>query len=211
MVEHEAPDAIAVVPDRLGQLAISLPKRPEAVSSIPDPIWAPLSAGALILVVGLLGVLAGQPWLVPSLGPSAVLVALTPSHPTARAWNTIVGHAIGILGGFAAVALTGAASAPTVLGDHQLVAVRVLAAAIAMAITILGCELARASHPPAAATTLLVALGSIATLQQSLVVLTGVLFLAVMGEVLRIVRRERRVPAERNAPRHSKMRERLRG
>ena len=110
-VEHEAPDAIAIVPDRSGQLAASLPKRPTSIASIPDPVWGPVSAALVVLVVGLLGLLVGLPWLVPSIGPSAVLIAVTPNHPTARAWNTIVGHAGGILAGFAAVAVLGANSA----------------------------------------------------------------------------------------------------
>ena len=209
MVEHEAPDAIAVVPDRLGQLAVSLPRRATALASIPDPLWAPAAAGVLILIVGLLGVIAGLPWLVPSLGPSAVLIALMPSHPSARAWNAIVGHAGGLLTGFAAVALTGSAGDPTVLGDHRLAIGRVVAAAIAIALVILVGEILRASHPPAAATTLLVALGAIATLDQALTVLTGVVVIALAGELFRHIRRVRVVPAQRRAPRWSTIRRRL--
>jgi hypothetical protein len=211
IVEHEAPDAIAIVPDQAGQIAASLPKRPTSIANIPDPVWGSLTAGVLILVVGLLGVLVGLPWLVPSIGPSAVLIAVTPAHPTARPWNTIVGHAGGMLAGFTAVALLGAAAAPTVLGDHQLVPARVLAAAIAIALTIGAGFLLRASHPPAAATTLLVALGSIATLEQALIVLAGVVITAGAGEIFRELRRRRVTPGERMAPRGSPLRERLHG
>jgi HPP family len=211
IVEHEAPDAIAIVPDQSGQIATSLPKRPTSVASIPDPIWGSLAAAALLLVVGLLGVLVGLPWLVPSLGPSAVLLAVTPAHPTARPWNTIVGHAGGMVSGFAAVAVLGAATAPTVLGDHQLVPVRVAAAVLAIGLTVGAGFLLRASHPPAAATTLLVALGSIATLEQGLVVLAGVVILTGVGEFLRELRRQRVAPGERMAPRRSVLEQRLRG
>src|SRR3954454_4534932 len=127
MVEHEAPDAIAIVPDKRGQLLASIPKRPTAVASIPDSIWGSVTAGVQILVVGLLGLLAGSPWLVPSLGPTAVLVALMPAHPTARAWNTFGGHLGGLIAGFIAVALLGPAGAPTVIGDYVMVQVRVAA------------------------------------------------------------------------------------
>jgi hypothetical protein len=211
IVEHEAPDAIAIVPDQSGQLAASLPRRPTSIASIPDPIWGSAAAGLLLLVVGLLGVLVGVPWLVPSIGPTAVLIAVTPGHPAARPWNTIVGHAGGMLAGFLAVVILGAASAPTVLGDHQLVPVRVAAAAIAIALTIGLGFLLRASHPPAAATTLLVALGSVATSEQALVVLAGVVVTAGIGEILRELRRERITPGERMAPRNSVLRQRLRG
>ena len=210
IVEHEAPDAIAVVPDRAGQIAVSLPKRPTAVASIPDSVWGSLTAGGLLLVVGLLGLVAGLPVLVPSLGPTAVIIAITPAHPSARAWNTLVGHASGLAAGFGAVALLGAAAAPTVLGDHELAPVRVLAAVIAIALTVaLGFGL-RASHPPAAATTLLVALGSVATFRDALVVMAGVAITAILGELLRTLRRQRFAPGERMAPPGSTLTERLR-
>ena len=211
IVEHEAPDAIAIVPDQGGQIAASIPKRPTSIASIPDPTWGSLAAAALLLVVGVLGVALGLPWLVPSLGPSAVLIAVTPAHPTARPWNTIVGHAGGMVSGFAAVALLGAASAPSVLGDHQLVPVRVAAAVLAIGLTVGLGFLLRASHPPAAATTLLVALGSITTLEQGLIVMAGIVVLAGVGEVLRELRRERVAPGERMAPRRSLLGQRLRG
>jgi hypothetical protein len=71
--------------------------------------------------------------------------------------------------------------------------------------------LLRAEHPPAAATTLLVALGSIATLEQGLVVMAGVGITAGVGEILRDLRRERIAPGERRAPDRSTLGRRLRG
>jgi hypothetical protein len=203
MVEHEAPDAIAIVPDRRGQLVASLPKRPTSIASIPDSLWGPVVGAILLLVVGVLGLVAGSPWLVPSLGPTAVLIALTPVHPTARSWNTFVGHLGGLLAGFVAVAILGAAAAPTVMGDHVLVPVRVGAAVIAIALTMVVGSLARASHPPAAATTLLVALGGIATLDQSVALMAGVATITVVGEGFRQLRIHRLTPSERFAPRDS--------
>jgi hypothetical protein len=200
MVEHEAPDAIAVVPDWSGQLAASVPKRPEAVAAIPDLAWSPLVAGLLILLVGLVGLAAGKPWLLPSLGPSAALMALSPAHPTARLWNTLVGHLLGIAAGFIGIVLAGAATAPSPLIQGDLVLSRVLAATIAIVLTIVFSTVARASHPPATATTLLVALGATATLDKALNIVAGVIIVAFAGEILRRVRLERRAPAERMAP-----------
>ena len=211
MIEHEAPDAIAVVPDWSGQVAASVPKRPDAIGSIPDPIWGPLVAAGLILIVGLFGLALGKPWLLPSLGPSAVLFALLPAHPQTRAWNTLIGHLIGIAAGFVGIVLAGAANAPSPIVQGELVPARVIAATIAILLTVLLSGSVRATHAPAAATTLLVALGAVATADKALSLFAGVVVVAVAGEVLRRVRLERRSPAERMAPQHSLAWSRLRG
>jgi CBS-domain-containing membrane protein len=166
-------------------------------------------AAALLLGVGAVGLLVGKPWLLPSLGPTAVLLAVSAAHPTARPWNIFVGHVGGLVAGFAAVFILGAQDAPVVLTDGQLVPARVFAAAIAVALTVLIGELLRAPHPPAAATALLVALGSIATLDKALWVVAGAALIAILGEAVRLVRLERRVPAERRAPARSVMATRL--
>jgi hypothetical protein len=209
-IEHEAPDAIAVAADPKGQARISVPKRPTDLAAVPDLIWGPLASGALLLAVGALGLLVGRPWLLPSLGPTAVLLAIQPAHPTARAWNTFVGHLGGLAAGFAGVLLFGAIDAPSVLGDGQLVPSRVLAAGVAVAVTLLVGEVLKASHPPAAATALLVALGSIGTLERALWVVAGAAAIAVMGEAVRRIRLERATPAERMAPARSVANARLR-
>ena len=209
-IEHEAPDAIAVAHDAQGQARMSLPKRPVDLAAIPDPVWGSIVAGALLLGVGALGLIVGKPWLLPSLGPTAVLLAISPAHPTARPWNIFTGHLGGLVAGFAAVVLLGAQNAPVVLTDGQLVPARVVAAAIAVALTVLIGDVLRAPHPPAAATALLVALGSIATLDGALWVVAGAAVIAILGEIVRLVRLDRRVPAERRAPADSLIATRLR-
>ena len=211
MIEHEAPDAIAVVPDWSGQVAASVPKRPDAIASIPDPIWGPLAAAVLILIVGILGVALGRPWLLPSLGPSAVLFALLPAHPQTRAWNTLIGHLIGIAAGFVGIVLAGSANAPSPIVQGELVPARVVAATVAILLTVLLSGSVRATHAPAAATTLLVALGAVATADKALSLFAGVVVIAIAGELLRRVRLERRSPSERMAPRDSLASSRLRG
>jgi hypothetical protein len=199
-LEHEAPDAISIPLDPVGQAAASLPAHPDAMSSIPPALWGPLVAGLSLLVVGALGALVDRPWLMPSLGPTAVLLALTPADPSARAYPTIAGHGVGLLAGALAVVVTGAAAAPAVLADGQLVPERVAAAVIAVMLTVAAGAALRAGHPPAAATTLLVALGAIKTIDQAAALMIGVVILAAVGWVFRSVRLERPVPAERRAP-----------
>lgn len=210
-IDHVAPDALAVPLDPVDQLALSLPKRVTAISSIPDSVWVPLMSAAMILLVGLLGLATGRPWLGPSLGPTIILVTMSPAHPTARGWNIVAGHFIGLAAGLAVVALLGAQNAPNPIQTGQLEPIRVAAATLAVLLTSLGGIIARASHPPAAATTLLVALGAISKPEQVFATIVGVLIVAVAGEAVRRYRLDRPTPAERMAPPASAARVKLRG
>ena len=88
----------------------------------------------------------------------------------------------------------------SVLGDHVLVPVRVGAAVVAIAMTMVIGSATRASHPPAAATTLLVALGAIATIDRAIPVFAGVVTITIAGEAFRQTRSHRMAPSERFAP-----------
>lgn len=129
-----------------------------------------------MLIVGIIGLLAHQPWIFPSLGPTAFLQVETPEQPTARFYNTVVGHFLGLGAGYLSVALVGAQTAPVVLSTQHLTPIRVWAAVLAVGLNVLGGLLLKASHPPAAATTLLVALGGFEmTVQGALTVVAGVI------------------------------------
>lgn len=158
------------------------------IARIPDAVWAPVTAGVLMLIIGFTGIIASMPWLFPSLGPTAYLQAETPDKPTARFYNTVIGHFIGLASGFIAVALFSAWDAPAVLTTHHLTAIRVWAAAFALALTLLGNLLLRSSHPPAGATTLLVALGTFKTITDAVTIVAGVLIVAVVGWIFRWLR-----------------------
>ena len=166
-----------------GRVKNSLP-----ITRIPDAIWAPVAAGTLIAITGFIGIAAGMPWLFPSLGPTAYLQTETPDKPSARFYNTVAGHMMGLVSGFAAVAVFNAWDAPSVLTTHQLIPIRVWAASLALALTLLGNLLLRASHPPSGATTLLVALGTFRTGSDVLTIVAGVLILAVLGVLFRKIR-----------------------
>lgn len=186
-LQHVAPQALTVPVAPAAELAASVPQRP-TIAGIPDPVWGPLASAGLIALAAIGGLMAGRPWLVPSLGPTAGLVALSPSQPEARAWNAAVGHLGGLLAGFAAVFVTGAASAPVVLVAKIITPERALAAVLAVGLTVAVGIALRASHPPALATTLLVALGSIATLADALSLAAGVAIVVIAGELLRRLR-----------------------
>lgn len=156
---------------------------------VPDIIWAPLVSGGLMLIVGLLGLWAHQPWIFPSLGPTAFLQAEQPNLPVSTFHNTVIGHFIGLGAGLLSVFVLGATTAPGVLCTGELVPVRVGAAVLAVTLNMLLGLLLKATHPPAAATTLLVALGGFKpTFHDTLTVAIGIVVVAVVGEGLRRAR-----------------------
>ena len=145
--------------------------------------YAVLLSALVMGIIGALGLWAGQAWLFPSLGPTIFLQAVTPQEAAARPWNTLVGHAIGVVAGFAAVFLLGAEHAPSVLSTDVLSASRVAATAFAVGATVALQLAAGAQHPPAAATTMLITLGGLKPDPHTvLVIAVGVVLVAALGE-----------------------------
>jgi len=186
-IEQTASHALTVQADKKEALLRGLPSS-AAPTAFPEILWSPISGALLVLAVGLAGWIAGQPWLIPSLGPTAYLQAENPSHPSAKFYNTVVGHLLGLVAGFLAVAALNVWDDPVVLKDYVVTGGRAVAAAAALMLTLLGCLLLKASHPPAGATTLLVALGSVTTPQQAVALGTGVGIIACFGLLFRRIR-----------------------
>jgi CBS-domain-containing membrane protein len=158
-------------------------------NAVPEAAWSPLAGGLLVLVPGLLGLATGNVWLFPSLGPTAYLQAATPQHGSARPYNVVGGHALGAIAAIIAVLLLGANHEPSVFEAHHLFLMRVLASALAIALLLLAETLTKITHPPAAATTLLITLGGFKpTLHDMASLATGVLIIAILGELMRRAR-----------------------
>jgi hypothetical protein len=144
---------------------------------------AALSALALGLI-GLLGMWAGIPWLFPSLGPTIAIQTSAPDSAGARPYNVIAGHLVGLISGIAALLVTGAIHLPSVTAAHELSLPRLGAAVLAVGLSMLIQAAIKAQHPPAEATTLLIALGAIEpTYQSALTIAAGVGLVAFIGEV----------------------------
>jgi len=129
----------------------------------PRPVWAAfmLVNGFLSIALMSLASLATRTSFVfPSLGPTAFLFFFNPEAPSASPRHTIYGHAIGIACGYGALWATGLQHAQWQPGAAVRLA-RVLAAALALASTGALMILLKAAHPPAGATTLIIALGII--------------------------------------------------
>lgn len=86
----------------------TLPNRP---NPIPEYIWAPLTSGILILLVGLLGLVVHEPCIFPSLGATAFLQSKQPDQPSAKFYNVVVGNILGMSAGLFSVTLLGAYNA----------------------------------------------------------------------------------------------------
>lgn len=134
------------------------------VRPIPAPVvWAFyvfVNGFIAIALLALVAVLTGIPFVFPSLGPTAYLLFFSPRSEAASPRNTLLGHAIGLLCGYAAywsIAMPGRTPASYTGLDWP----RVVASAVSLATTGALMILFHASHPPAGATTLIVSLGII--------------------------------------------------
>jgi HPP family len=149
-------------------------------------VYAALMSAAVMAIIGVLGFAFGAPILFPSLGPTIFLQTVTPNDASARIWNTLVGHAIGIAAAFAALFLFGAVHAPAAMSFGSITLGRIGATALAVGITVAAQFVLGAEHPPAAATTMLIALGSFAADWQTILLLAaGVALVAGLGEFAR--------------------------
>jgi CBS-domain-containing membrane protein len=136
-----------------------------------------------LAAVGLIGLLLRQPYLFPSLGPAAMLFVETPKQDAAAPRNTLVGHGVAILAGWACLLAFGLAEHPPIL-QEGLTGPRIGAAALSLALTALVLHLVRCPHPPAGATTLIVSLGLLSSPTELLSIAVGVLLLTVLAVAL---------------------------
>lgn len=175
--------------NEVAQNVQSVARTHRGTNAVPDALWVPLSGGLLTLVPGLLGLLVGNVWLFPSLGPTAYLQAANPQHESARPYNVVLGHAIGAVAAVIAVLLLGASAEPSVFEAHRLFLMRVLASALATTLALVAQTLLKIAHPPAAATILLITLGGFKpTTHDMLALAIGVCIVAVSGELMRRAR-----------------------
>jgi CBS-domain-containing membrane protein len=149
----------------------------------PRLVWAVYVCINGFITIGLLGLLAlltGSPFVFPSLGPTAYLFFFSPLAEVSSPRNAILGHAIGLICGYAAFALALASSPPFGInpGVHG---PRLLAAALSLSATGAFMALLRINHPPAGATTLIVSLGIISQPKELVIIELAVILLTVQA------------------------------
>ncbi len=136
-----------------------------------------------IAIMAACALVSGDPFIFPSLGPTAFLFFYTPMLPAASPRNTICGHAIGAAAGYLALVLFGLTDAAPALAT-EVTGSRVGAAALSLALTSGAMVWARVPHPPAGATTLIVSLGILREPGQLTVLMAAVVLLTVQAYII---------------------------
>lgn len=144
--------------------------------------------GLFSLVNGLISIglmaaaalLTRQPFVFPSLGPTAFLLFYTPTAPASSPRNTLAGHFIGATAGYVSLAIFGLLHSGPALAVGVSGA-RIGAAALSLGLTAGVMVWFKVPHPPAGATTLIVSLGILATPLKLAVLMLAVLLLVLQG------------------------------
>jgi len=126
-----------------------------------------------------------QPLIFASLGPTAYELVEQPQIRSARPYNIVVGHLVGLGAGFLAVYILHAWAAPNVVATGLVTTTRLWAIVVAAVLTTLVTLTLRASQPAALATTLLVSLGAMQTRRDAIAIILGVLIITAIGEPVR--------------------------
>jgi CBS domain-containing membrane protein len=136
-----------------------------------------------IALLALLALVSHNPFVFPSLGPTAYLLFFSPLAKASSPRNTVFGHAIGILCGYGAYVVTGAGTLP--FGVHPgIFWPRIVAAALSLSLTGGLMVLFGVSHPPAGATTLIISLGIISKPREVAIIEVAVFLLVAQALVI---------------------------
>lgn len=151
-----------------------------------------LYAGLLFTVLGALAWVSGQPFIFPSLGPSAFILAFERRSERTRAYRIVGSHLIGGVAGLVAYTLLGAGgtitATPAALSFDGLT----LAASATLSIVLTSWAMIATDtvHAPACATTLIVSLGLLSTpLQVGIIVVSVVVLVEFHAGVLALFER----------------------
>ncbi|MGB7160624.1 MAG: HPP family protein, partial [Tepidisphaeraceae bacterium] len=125
----------------------------------------------------------GTPFVFPSLGPTAFLLFHDPLQPAASPRSVLCGHAIGILCGYGSLWLLGLEHAPSAAATG-VDAARIGCAALSLASTGALMVLLGVWHPPAGATTLIIALGIITRPYHLLIIEAAVAMLVLQALII---------------------------
>jgi CBS-domain-containing membrane protein len=141
-----------------------------------------INSAISIAILAAIAALTKEPFVFPSLGPTAFLLffAALETHSAPR--NVFCGHLIGALAGFLALVIFGLTTAPANLTD--VTAPRIGAVTLSLCLTLSLMVWLHVPHAPAGATTLIVALGLLRTPGQLAVLMVAVVLMIAQGIVI---------------------------
>ncbi len=162
---------------RLPYLLARLPTRPVMA------IFATINGFLSIAIMAVAALATGEPFVFPSLGPTAFLFFYSPMVPAASPRNAVIGHFIGAAVGFGCLLAFGLQDQ----GPSTAVGVsgaRIMAAGLSLGLTSGLMVLVHAPHPPAGATTLIISLGVLHEFGQLVVLMIAVVLLTIQAIVI---------------------------
>ncbi|WP_293027371.1 HPP family protein [Natronococcus sp.] len=159
------------------------PDDPDYVLNLKDEYSATVNVFLHFTVLGMIALVTGRPFLFPSLGPSAYLIATGEQPRAAGAYHVIGGHTVAVAGGLIAYALFGnEVSAYVVFARpdpaFSMAVVYLWASGtVAMILTTTAMLVTKTNHAAACATTLIVALGLMGGLEDGVIIVVAVAIL----------------------------------
>lgn len=155
-------------------------------------IGTSLYAGVLFAVLGMIAWISGQPFIFPSLGPSAFILAFARRGERTRTYRVVGSHLIGgIAGLFAYFLFANGVTLIATSGPLSFAGLRLAASGfLSIVLTSWGMIATDTNHAPACATTLIVSLGLLPTpLQVTIIVVSVIVLVEVHLTVLRLFER----------------------
>ncbi len=163
-----------------------------------------LYAGLLFTVLGAIAWATGQPFIFPSLGPSAFILAFDRTGERTRTYRVVGSHLIGIVaGGIAYWLFAGGMSITATPPGFSMAGLRLAASAtLSIIVTSWGMIATDTIHAPACATTLIVSLGLLSTPMQMAIIAVSVVVLVEFHALVMLgYKRFARDPARLSQPR----------
>lgn len=151
-----------------------------------------LYSGLLFTVLGVIAWFSGQPFIFPSLGPSAFILAFERRGERTRTYRIVGSHLIGGIAGFLAYSLLASGVSLTTTPEPASAAGLGLALSgmLSIVLTSWGMIATDTIHAPACATTLIVSLGLLSTpLQVGIIVVSVIILVEFHSGVLWMFKR----------------------
>lgn len=145
-----------------------------------------LYAGLLFTVLGMIAWISGEPFIFPSLGPSAFILAFERHGERTQLYRIVGSHLIGVVAGlFAYSVLAAGISITTTPPPGSIEGLQLaLSGVLSIILTAWGMIATDAVHAPACATTLIVSLGLLSTVIQVGTIIVSVSVLVVFHQII---------------------------